>query len=307
MITEKFCLFTNDVETTSIWHNSLRDETGIKVYREGMPILLDLYAKYNIKSTFFFTAYIAKLVPDVVKMVLKYGHEVGSHGKLHDRCYGFDIMPLNMQKEHLEYSKKLLEDISGEEVISFRAPALRVSKLTSVALLETGFRIDSSVASQRFDFFLSSGSVNKIKWLLTPRCPYRVNYYNIFKRGDSQLVEVPISSFIIPYIGTTLRVLPRITMLIRGLLYLESKITDKPIVFLIHPNEFLDEKKDLRIIKKQSKNYIVSLLQDIIRSKIKVKNLGINAKKLYESELIFFLRKSCEFTTIKDYVNKYIK
>jgi len=49
-----FVLLTNDVETTSIWHNSLRDETGIKVYKEGMPALLDLYAKYNIKSTFFF-------------------------------------------------------------------------------------------------------------------------------------------------------------------------------------------------------------------------------------------------------------
>ena len=29
---DKFCLLSNDVETTSIWHNSLRDETGLKWY-----------------------------------------------------------------------------------------------------------------------------------------------------------------------------------------------------------------------------------------------------------------------------------
>ena len=49
----KYCLLTNDVETTSIWFNSLRDETGLKVLREGMSVLLDLYEKYEIKTTFF--------------------------------------------------------------------------------------------------------------------------------------------------------------------------------------------------------------------------------------------------------------
>ena len=81
----KYCLLTNDVETTSIWFNSLRDKTGLKVLQEGMPILLDLYEKYNIKSTFFFTGYIAKLYPRLVKMILPYGHEVGSHGLSHEK------------------------------------------------------------------------------------------------------------------------------------------------------------------------------------------------------------------------------
>jgi hypothetical protein len=37
----KHCLFTNDVETTSIWFNALRKETGDKILQEGMPVLLD--------------------------------------------------------------------------------------------------------------------------------------------------------------------------------------------------------------------------------------------------------------------------
>ena len=53
----KYCLLTNHVETTSIWFNSLRDETGLKVLKEGMPVLLDLHEKYGIKTTFFYRLY----------------------------------------------------------------------------------------------------------------------------------------------------------------------------------------------------------------------------------------------------------
>ena len=47
------CLMTNDVETTSIINGGLRVETGEIVAQEGMPALLDLYAKYDVKATFF--------------------------------------------------------------------------------------------------------------------------------------------------------------------------------------------------------------------------------------------------------------
>ena len=160
---KKYCLLSNDVETTSIWHNTLRDETGYKVLTEGMPLLLELYAKYDVKSTFFFTGYIAKLYPEIVKMVLPYGHEVGSHGLSHEKEDGFDVMPFEKQLSHLKESKEILEDIIGEEIISFRAPALRVNNDTALALKETGFKIDSSVASQRFDMFMSFGGLKKIE------------------------------------------------------------------------------------------------------------------------------------------------
>jgi len=129
-----YCLLTNDVETTSIWFNSLRDETGLKVLKQGMPLLLDIYEKYNIKSTFF-TGYIAKLYPDIVKMILPYGHEVGSHAMSHKIENSFDILDFRSQKEQFSESKKILEDISRQQVISFRSPALRVNKYTPQALI----------------------------------------------------------------------------------------------------------------------------------------------------------------------------
>jgi peptidoglycan/xylan/chitin deacetylase (PgdA/CDA1 family) len=297
----KYALLTNDVETTSIWHNDLRDETGKKVLEDGMPLLLDIYNKYNIKSTFFVTAYIAKLYPNIVHMIVNNGHEIASHGKSHIQKNGFDIMPFQKQKEHLDYSKKVLEDISGQEVISFRAPALRVSSLTARALIETGFKIDSSVASQRFDFFLSFGSKNKIRFWFSPRLPYRTKVNNIFSKGNSELLEIPLSASILPFMGSTLRFMPEITKLQQKLLNWESNITGKPMVFDIHPNEFIDESNEPRIIKRRSNNIIDYLLKDIIRSHIKTKNLGYKAASIYEKFILFYVKKEYNCTTLKTY------
>jgi len=304
MSPKKFCLLTNDVETTSIWHNSLRDETGIKVYKEGMPKLLDLYEKYNIKSTFFFTGYIAKLIPEVVKMVIPNGHEVGSHGMSHERIDGFDLMTIDNQILNLKTSKKILEDITGNEVVSFRAPALRVSKNTVIALEESEYLIDSSIASQRFDMFMSFGGLKKLNWLFAPRLPYRASKKSIFKKGYSNIVEVPLSASFIPYVGTTLRIFPWISKYQRKMLSLESSLIGKPIVFDVHPNEFIDESMEKREKKKRASNLFLSFFQDYLRSKLKAKNLGDSGIKLYEREINSFQKQNFKFTTIKNYVNK---
>ncbi len=301
---KKICLLTNDVETTSIWHNSLRDDTGKRVLEEGMPLLLELYAQFNIKSTFFFTGYIASLYPGVVKMILPYGHEIASHGMSHIRKNGFDVMPFEKQKKHLSESKKILEDLSGQEVVSFRAPALRVNNLTVKALEETGYSVDSSVASQRFDMFMSFGGLKKLNWLTAPRLPYRASSKSLFKKGNSAIVEVPLSATLLPYIGTTLRIFPTISILQRKLLAFESSVRGKPIVFDVHPNEYIDESHEEREFQRRAKNRIAGFVQDTIRSRLKVKNLGLSGLELYKREIDCFKKDGFEFMTVKDYVQQ---
>ncbi len=298
---KKYCLLSNDVETTSIWHNTLRDETGYKVLTEGMPRLLDLYEKYNVKSTFYFTGYIAKLYPEIVKMVLPYGHEVGSHGLSHEKENGFDVMPLEKQITHLKESKDIIENIIGEEIISFRAPALRVNNDTAIALATCNYKIDSSVASQRFDMFMSFGGLKKLNWLTAPRLPYRASEKSLFKRGDGEIIEVPLSASILPYLSTTMRIFPRFTAFQRNILAFESSKTGKPIVFDTHPNEFIDESDEERQVNKRSKNIVSAFLQDTLRSKLKVKNLGPAGLKIYEREIDYFNKKNFKFCTIKEY------
>jgi peptidoglycan-N-acetylglucosamine deacetylase len=298
---DKYDFFiTNDVETTSILNHNLSDRTGEYVLKEGMPRLLEMYEKYGVKATFFFTGHIATKYPDVVRMILPYGHEVGSHGLSHKIEHSFDVMPLEAQVENLKKSKAILEDISGEKVISFRAPAARVNRNIATALHEAGFLVDSSICSQRFDMFFSFGSLKKMNWLITPRHPYFCHEENIFKPGNSLILEIPVSAFGFPYIGTFMRITPLLFRITRNLLYLETKITGRHFNFLTHPNEFIDEEKEENLIRRRVSNYFSYLIGDVLRHKLKVRNLGSVAIPLLERELEFFKEKNFNFVTCRE-------
>lgn len=297
---EKICLITNDVETTSILNHKLRDKTGEYVLNQGMPRLLDLYDKYGVKATFFYTGHIAKLYPDAVKMAYCRGHEVGSHGLTHEVSKAFDVLAPEEQLSHLKQSKQILEDIIGDEVVSFRAPAARVDKSFPSILHEAGFKVDSSVSSQRLDMMFSFGALKKLHWLTAPRKAYFTKPDNIFKKGDSDILEAPISAMGFPYIGTFMRIAPLLNRMTRRLLYLETLCNGRQFVFLTHPNEFIDEGWEGGKIERRASNYFSYLLGDVLRHKLKVKNLGEKALPLYEHELEFFKNKEFEFITCKE-------
>ena len=304
MVKNKHCLITNDVETTSILNHKLRDKTGEYVLNQGMPRLLDLYDKYGVKATFFYTGHIAKLYPDVVRKAYERGHEVGSHGLTHEVDQAFDVLSPEEQLSHLKQSKQILEDIIGEEVISFRAPAARVDKGFTEILHEAGFKVDSSVSSQRLDMMFSFGALKKLHWLTAPRKAYFAQADNIFRKGDSDILEAPISAFGFPYIGTFMRIAPALNRFTRHVLYWETLCNGRQFVFLTHPNEFIDEDQETTEIERRGSNYISYLLGDVIRHKLKVKNLGEKALPIYDRELAFFKNKGFEFVTCKELYNQ---
>ncbi len=293
-------MITNDVETTSILNHKLRDKTGEYVLNQGMPRLLDLYDKYGVKATFFYTGHIAQLYPDVVRMAHERGHEVGSHGLTHEVSKAFDVLSPEEQLSHLKQSKQILEDIIGEEVVSFRAPAARVDKKFPLVMKEAGFKVDSSVSSQRLDMMFSFGALKKLHWLTAPRKAYFTQTDNIFRRGDSEVLEAPISAMGFPYIGTFMRIAPGVNRLTRRMLFWETLCNGRQFVFLTHPNEFIDEDRETNEIERRAGNYISYLLGDVLRHKLKVKNLGEKALPIYERELSFFKDKQFQFLTCKD-------
>ena len=176
---------------------------------------------------------------------------------------------------------------------------------TAEALLKTGFKIDSSIASQRLDMFMSFGAIKKLNWLNAPRMPYFTDDKNIFIKGDSGLFEIPISAFGFPYIGTFMRISPSINRMTRNLLHYETKKNYRPINFLTHPNEFIDEEREDEAIQKRGSNYFSYLLGDVLRHKLKVKNLGKKAIPIYDRELEFFQKNEYDFLTLNEYYQTY--
>ncbi|MFA6661098.1 MAG: polysaccharide deacetylase family protein [Bacilli bacterium] len=297
----KYALWTNDVETHSIWLNDLNIETGRRVVREGIPKLLDIYDELGIKSTFFFNCDIAKPFPDAVRAVHSRGHEIGSHGLTHDHRLAFDTLSYQEQSEHLKQSKRILEDAIGEAIVSFRAPALRVNDHTPRALVDNDYLIDSSVASQRFDFMMSFGAKSKLKWLTAPRRVYKTKDSDLSKMGSDGVIEVPLSALIIPYVGTVMRISPILTKGIRAILNYEQRLFPSQIVFDIHPNEMIEESDRERSITRRSSSYIQYVLADVVRSKMKIKNLGDRCTPIYIDNIRYFRDKGYRSVSLKHY------
>jgi len=296
----RYFLATNDVEFTSIKYNKQRRESGRLVLEEGLPKLLRLYADYSVNATFFVTGDIAEEFPDIPRMIVKAGHELASHSYSHQDKYALDELDLEEQVQQLSKSKKILEDIGGCKVVSFRAPALRVNEWTPQALQQAGFEIDSSISPQRADMFLSFGAIKKITRIWADRKPGYVSKYNMNKRGGYGVFEIPISAFIIPYIGTMLRICPFATNILKYIVNLEAGLNGQPVNFLIHPNEcFVEDDSDFRM--RRAKNLLSHYFAEKIRGKLKLKNLGAKALDLYESQLRFFHDKGYQFVTCKEY------
>lgn len=291
-----YFLMTNDVESFSIPLNRCDEETAHQVYAVGLPRLLDLYSKHDIQSTFYFTGKFAEIVPEAIDLVKDHGHEIGCHGYSHEIDRAFDLLSYKEQVSELKKAKKVIESVAGK-IESFRAPALRINDDTIQALEETGFTSDSSICPQRFDGPFTFGSKKKLRWLIAPRKPH-------YLYSSSSVLEIPISAILFPYTGTIMRISSSLTKILQKLLFFESKHTEKPVVFLFHPNECLDINSKV-ITTRRSENPINYLFADYLRQRLKLKNLGEKSILLLDGVLNNARRYGFEFVTVKEYRKQY--
>ena len=116
--------------------------------------VLDMLDEYNTRATFFVVADITEHYPGLVQQIAERGHEIACHG-LHHACK-IDPRtkePLMTQKDFEERTlraKKMLEKVSGQEVIGYRAPAAYVAGWMPDSLEKLGFKYDSSVSVNSF-------------------------------------------------------------------------------------------------------------------------------------------------------------
>ncbi|MEX2416685.1 MAG: DUF3473 domain-containing protein [Paenibacillaceae bacterium] len=107
--------------------------------------LLECFQKCEVKGTFFIVGNIAERFPSLVRRIVSEGHEIGSHSNMHRMLSSMDS---NSFREDVRTSKNLLEDISGQTVVQYRAPSwsLNTDRYEWLGILEEeGYRIDSSI------------------------------------------------------------------------------------------------------------------------------------------------------------------
>ena len=113
--------------------------------RENLDRVLNLLNDSDNIATFFCLGWVARKYPDIVKEISSLGHEIGSHSNAHQLI---DRHDRNFFRNDLEISIKLLEDITGKKVISYRAPGFSLVENTMWAfeeLVRQGIEYDCSI------------------------------------------------------------------------------------------------------------------------------------------------------------------
>ena len=144
-------ILTFDIEDWFNTHQNRRhysgqiwDDLPPKI-EENTERILDFLERHDKKATFFILGWIAKKYPLLIKKIYNKGHEIGSHSFWHHNPHF--ISHDDFEKD-TKLSLDVLQDITGEKVVAYRAPGFNLDLNDTWAfeiLAENGITIDSSV------------------------------------------------------------------------------------------------------------------------------------------------------------------
>lgn len=123
------------------WDRPVALSQGAYGYKEGVPRILDLLAKYGITCTFFVPGMMIERQRQVVCDIVAAGHEIAHHSYSHR---WLQDMEESDERQEFEKTNDLIESITGAKPRGFRSPAAEFSKNTMRLLLEYGFLYSSN-------------------------------------------------------------------------------------------------------------------------------------------------------------------
>lgn len=186
--------------------------------------LLNLFAKKNIRATFFVLGWIAEIFPELIQEIEK-NHEIACHSYNHRKIT--NLTPLEFERD-IDKCMNIFNKISKSKVIGYRAPIFTITKNTFWAfdiLKKYGFKYDSSVYPV---FYHPDYGINN-----SPLLPHNIN----------GILEVPLSCIRISGIsfpvsgGGYFRLYPY--SLTKKIIHKINQ-EGRPFIFYMHPWE-LDE------------------------------------------------------------------
>ena len=148
--------------------------------------LLDLFEEYNVKATFFVVGYFAEKFPKLIKQIHDKGHEIATHTFSH-----IDLRKVSKSEieSDLEKSMSVLESLTGEKILGFRAPFFSINKNNGwvMNILKKYFVYDSSIFPVKTPLY---GLASAPREIYHPSSLYitKNNFYEKF-------IEIPLLPF----------------------------------------------------------------------------------------------------------------
>ncbi len=154
----------------------------VRIHR-GMDKIFQVLSDNDVKATFFVVGYIARKHPEIIKRIHDMGFEVAAHSDMHKAAYKQSREEFKLD---LSDCMKSIENITGEKVISYRAPGFSIKKQNVWAfeiLNELGIEYDASIFPAKRDnggfddFDLGTPSVIKYKGMLIKEFPMSIDTF----------------------------------------------------------------------------------------------------------------------------------
>ena len=140
-----------DFDAMSVWLGSLNATSPSAISRGEFGAvatvrLLEMLARWGVKSTWFIPGHTIDTYPDLVRRVADAGHEIGHHNYCHENPIA---LSLDEEKQVLDRGTETIRRITGKPPEGFRSPAWDLSP-HSLGLLLAAFvrRTASEAAAQ---------------------------------------------------------------------------------------------------------------------------------------------------------------
>jgi peptidoglycan/xylan/chitin deacetylase (PgdA/CDA1 family) len=118
-------------------------------YREGIPRMLDLWDRHDVKVTSHMIGEAAKRHPQLASEIVARGHEASGHGPTWNSQYA---MSRPQEREFLIEARSMVEEATGQRPIGYNANWLRRGPNTLSLLQELGYvyHIDDTSRDEPF-------------------------------------------------------------------------------------------------------------------------------------------------------------
>lgn len=187
-----------DIDAVAGWLGSYGGEDspddisrGLFAGEIGVPRLLKLFKKYNLKTTFFAPGHSIETFPEQMKMIVEDGHEIGAHGYSHENPIA---MTPQQEEAVLVKNIELIKELTGKGPTGYVAPWWEFSNVTDKLLVKYGIKYDHSLMHNDFHpYYVRVGD----SWTKIDYSADAESWMKPLVRGqETNLVEIPANWYL---------------------------------------------------------------------------------------------------------------